>query len=113
MTKDNQSTTAVLPDPDERVVEEVHCCYTNTPIPSIPSWYARVNVRFFSDAARAKHGPLLTPGVQDIAGVNGIGVKEDGIDPDADPSLDVDLDDIELDIEDDAEETEDSVEAEA
>ncbi len=104
MTKDNET----LADPDERVVEEVHCCYTGSSIPSIPSWYARVNVRFFSDAARAKHGPLLTPGVQDIAGVNGI--KDDSIDPDADPSLDVDLDDIELDIDDDTDEADDTAE---
>ena len=80
-------------DADERVVEEVHCIYTGAPIPSIPSWYANVNVRFFCEAAKAK-SPALAAVPLDVASPSV--ALEDG---DVEPALD-DIDDAELDLDD-------------
>jgi hypothetical protein len=80
---------------DERIVEEVHCTECNVPIPSIPGWYASVNVRFTCDACRQKSGrsiaALAPPEVETSRS------SSDG-DSDNDPALDeIDDADIELD----------------
>lgn len=55
MPKDTIETEA-----DEKEVQEVRCALTGVPIPSVPNWYASVNVKFVSDHARQKSGaPLL------------------------------------------------------
>ena len=46
--------TVDLLDADEQEVREVRCSVTGIPIPSIPNWYAHVNVNFVSDHARSK-----------------------------------------------------------
>ncbi len=45
-------------EPDEAPVEEVRCAETSVPLPSIPSWYADVNVKFISQQAARKHNAL-------------------------------------------------------
>ena len=49
----NQATIDVI-DIDEQEVKEVRCSTTGIPIPTIPNWYAQVNVKFVSDHARSK-----------------------------------------------------------
>lgn len=84
-------------DPEERAVEEVHCIVCNVPIPSIPSWYAQVNVRFTCDNCRQKSStkdaalPLADLDAPRAADADG----------EAEPALDELEEDI--DIEDDAE----------
>ncbi|MCX6365232.1 MAG: hypothetical protein NTX57_00765 [Armatimonadetes bacterium] len=46
--------TVDLLEADEHEVKEVRCSSTGIPIPSIPNWYAQVNVNFVSDHARSK-----------------------------------------------------------
>lgn len=41
-------------EPVERDVQEVRCAETGVPLPSIPSWYAKVRVKFISDAVRQR-----------------------------------------------------------
>ena len=41
-------------DPMEQAVEEAHCGECNTPMPSIPGWYAQVRVKFTCDNCRQK-----------------------------------------------------------
>ncbi len=93
MATETNSPTATL-DPDERIVEEVHCIYTGAPIPAIPSWYANVNVRFFCEAAKAK-SPALA------AAINPLDAPSAASDNDSDvePALD-DIDDAELELDD-------------
>jgi hypothetical protein len=54
-------TVPVLNEPDERIVEEVHCSECGVPIPAIPGWYAAVNVRFTCDTCRQKSPKLAAP----------------------------------------------------
>lgn len=82
-------------DPDERIVEEVHCIYTGAPIPAIPSWYANVNVRFFCEAAKAK-SPALAAAVPLDAALPSSALDADG---DVEPALD-EIDDAELELDD-------------
>lgn len=93
---------------DERIVEEVHCIECNVPIPSLPGWYATVNVRFTCDSCRQKAGrnlaaALAVPEVEPRTAASGLA---DG-DIDLEPALD-EIDDVELDIDD----TEPEMEAE-
>lgn len=44
---------------DEEDVQEVRCQVTGVPIPSVPSWYASVRVKFVSDHGRGKSTPVL------------------------------------------------------
>lgn len=46
---------------DEQVVTEVHCAESGLPIPSIPAWYATVNVKFVSEAYRQKSPRAAAP----------------------------------------------------
>ena len=87
-------------DPDERIVEEVHCIYTGVPISSIPSWYANVNVRFFSEAAKPK-SPALAPAPIEVP----VAATEDGDESEA--PLEDDIDDLEIDEADLDDETDD------
>ena len=94
-------------DPDERIVEEVHCIECGVPISAIPSWYANVNVKFTCDNCRQKSP---RPGQSASALVDGDGVRStDGALGDTDPDLavdDVDIDDAEIDDTDAEAETE-------
>lgn len=84
-------------DPDERIVEEVHCIECGVPISAIPSWYANVNVRFTCDNCRQKSP---RPGQPSAALVDGDGVRstDDALETDPDIAVDdVDIDDTEID----------------
>ncbi|MBC8102773.1 MAG: hypothetical protein H7Z41_09325 [Cytophagales bacterium] len=88
-------------DPDERIVEEVHCIECGVPISAIPSWYANVNVRFTCDTCRQKSPRLGQP----VAAADSDGPRStDGaIGLDADPDLaidDAEIDDAELGVDD-------------
>ena len=75
-------------DPDEKVVEEVHCVDCGAPIPAIPAWYAQVRVRFTCDTCRQKSPRLsalpttLTP-ERVVAGADDVepGLDEVVLDP--------------------------------
>jgi hypothetical protein len=89
-------TVPVLNDPDERVVEEVHCSECGVPIPAIPGWYAQVNVRFTCDTCRQKSPKLAAP-VPSADIESPRGALADG-DSDSEPALDdIDVDDLGLD----------------
>ena len=48
----------------EADVQEVRCTVTGVPLPSIPAWYAGVQVKFISDAVRqraTRTGDLAAP----------------------------------------------------
>jgi hypothetical protein len=53
--------TTTPTEPDERPVEEVHCAESNVPLPSIPAWYATVDVKFVSNNVRKSNA--LTAGL--------------------------------------------------
>lgn len=76
---------------DERPVEEVRCAETGVPLTAIPAWYATVNVKFVSNAAKkasANYNNLLAGDVDGRAAVS---------DPDAEPALeDLEIDELEL-----------------
>lgn len=86
---------------DERPVEEVRCSETGIPLTAIPAWYATVNVKFVSNAAKKSaasyQNALLAAELEGRAG--------GGIDGDAEPALDdieideLELEDIEVDVE--------------
>jgi hypothetical protein len=83
-------------DPDERIVEEVHCVECGVPISAIPSWYANVNVRFTCDTCRQKSPRLGQPAPASLT--DGEGARSSDID--LDPELagdDVEIDDAEMD----------------
>jgi len=86
-------------DPDERIVEEVHCIECGVPISAIPSWYANVNVKFTCDTCRQKSPRLGQPAPASLA--DGDSPRGDGaLGVDIDPDLavdDVDVDDTESD----------------
>jgi|GEM_PF-987123 hypothetical protein len=93
-------------DPDEKVVEEVHCAECGVPMTAIPNWYATVRVKFTCDTCRTKSPRGVASAPVPVAPV-----------VDTDSAVDVDLDteeeddaedaDVALDIEDEVEESED------
>ena len=100
LTKPTTTATSTV-DPEERPVEEVHCCYTGVPIPAIPSWYANVKVNFYSEAAKKSAGIGL-PSISDLdstrlreSAVEGEEGEESEIGED-----EIELDDIEIDMDD-------------
>ncbi len=91
---------------DERPVEEVRCIYNGTPIVTIPSWYAGVKVKFFSEASRKATAAAISLAELE-AGRLRDGVDTDTDDEDgADLDADLELEDVEIEIEDDTEEPE-------
>lgn len=93
--------TIELIDADELDVKEVRCALSGLPIPAIPNWYANVNVRFVSDAARTKSAAAraaeyIEP--EEEAAIDDTGdISLDDIDED------IAIDDIEIDLDDDVE----------
>lgn len=91
---------------DENEVAEVRCSESGVPLPTIPSWYANVRVKFISEAVRQKsQRTMILPA--SLAEVDRrTAVVADG-DEDADaaePALDDEVvDDLVIDIEGDAE----------
>ncbi len=91
-----QNTT----DPDEVEVEEVHCAECNVPMPAIPAWYAKVNVKFTCDNCRQKSPGRLAAAPAAAADENTSAVS--GVDLDLEGAEDADEDaDAEME-EDDA-----------
>lgn len=81
-------------EPDERVVEEVHCSECGLPIPTIPNWYANVHVKFTCDLCRQK-SPRLAASVVAADSDTRASSQEDG---EIEPALDeIEVDDIEMD----------------
>ena len=106
-------------EPDEAEVEEVRCSETGVPLPSIPAWYANVNVKFISQQAAKKHGainPALlpdadsrTPALDSEGEAEPAALDSEG---EAEPALDeIELDEIELDDADIADEADSADEA--
>ncbi|MDX1931665.1 MAG: hypothetical protein SFU56_03585 [Capsulimonadales bacterium] len=84
---------------DERPVEEVRCAETGVPLSAIPAWYATVNVKFVSNAAKkaaASYNNMVASELEGRAPIDG----------EAEPALeDIEIDELELEeIEPDAEE---------
>ena len=77
---------------DERPVEEVRCAETGVPLTAIPAWYATVNVKFVSNAAKkasANYNALLAGDAEARGGA---------VDGEAEPALDeIEIDELELD----------------
>ena len=93
------STTGAV-DPDERIVEEVHCIECGVPISAIPSWYANVNVRFTCDTCRQKSPRLGQPAPASLSDGDGPRSTDGALGVDIDPDLavdDVEIDDAEID----------------
>jgi hypothetical protein len=87
-------------DPDERIVEEVHCIECGVPISAIPSWYANVNVKFTCDTCRQKSPRLGQPAPASLADGDSPRGADGALGVDIDPDLavdDVDVDDTESD----------------
>ncbi|GAB4464694.1 MAG: hypothetical protein OHK0029_34880 [Armatimonadaceae bacterium] len=82
---------------DERVVEEVHCSECGLPIPTIPNWYATVNVKFTCDACRQKGPRLGTPLALDPEARASSEEDSDGpaLDEEAEGEDDIDTEEIE------------------
>lgn len=102
------STTGAV-DPDERIVEEVHCIECGVPISAIPSWYANVNVRFTCDTCRQKSPRLGQPVPASLADGDGPRNTDGALGVDVDPDLavdDVEIDDTDTEIDDADAETE-------
>ncbi|MBC8137270.1 MAG: hypothetical protein H8F28_15430 [Fibrella sp.] len=99
-------TITPLVEEDERPVEEVRCIYNGTPISTIPSWYAGVKVKFFSEASRKATAAAISLAELEAGrlrdGIDSENEDEDGADLDAD----LELEDVEIEIEDDTEEVE-------
>jgi hypothetical protein len=76
---------------DERPVEEVRCAETGVPLSAIPSWYAAVNVKFVSNAAKksnASYNQLLATELENRGAGDG----------EVEPALDeIEIDELELD----------------
>jgi hypothetical protein len=88
-------TVPVMTDPDERIVEEVHCSECDVPISAIPGWYAGVNVRFTCDACRQKSPKIAAAPAAEVEAPRS-GALLDG-DSEIEPALDdIDVEDIEL-----------------
>jgi hypothetical protein len=82
-------------EPDERVVEEVHCSECGLPISTIPNWYANVHVKFTCDLCRQK-SPRLAAAVT-ATETEAARASQDG-DGEIEPAIDeIEVDDIEID----------------
>lgn len=82
-------------EPDERVVEEVHCSECGLPISTIPNWYANVHVKFTCDLCRQKSPRLAAAVVAADVDVRATAQEGDG---EIEPALDeIEVDDIEID----------------
>ena len=96
-------------EPDEKVVEEVHCVECNAPIPAIPAWYAQVRVKFTCDTCRQK-SPRLAAALPTAAlGTERVAAVADDVEPGLDdvaldPEIADDLDVDEPDTDDTADE---------
>lgn len=83
-------------EPDERVVEEVHCSECGLPIPTIPNWYANVHVKFTCDLCRQK-SPRLAASMVAAEADSARSSSGEG-DGEIEPALDeIEVDDIEMD----------------
>ena len=107
LTKPTTTATTTV-DPDERPVEEVHCTYTGVPIPAIPSWYANVKVKFYSEVAK-KNAGIGLPSISDLDSNR---LRESAVDGEENEDGEIgedeiELDDIEIDLEEDTEAIED------
>jgi hypothetical protein len=81
-------------EPDERVVEEVHCSECGLPISTIPNWYANVHVKFTCDLCRQKSPRLAASAATADAEVVRASGEGDG---EIEPALDeIEVDDIEI-----------------
>jgi hypothetical protein len=96
-------------DPDERVVEEVHCIECGAPISAIPSWYATVRVKFTCDVCRQK-SPRLGQSVAAAAAAEPEAARDPALLGEVDGDDDLALEDAE--IEDDADVSLDEAEVE-
>ena len=101
-------TTLSAVDDNERPVEEVRCTYTGVPIPTIPSWYAGVKVKFFSEASR-KTASTISLAELEAGRLRGDGDGDDDDTSDLDADLELDDVDADLEIEDDTEDIEPDV----
>lgn len=101
LTKPTTTATTTI-DPDERPVEEVHCYFTGVPIPAIPSWYANVKVKFYSDVAK-KNAGIGLPALSDLDSTRLRESAVDGEENEDGNEDEIELDDIEIDLEEDAE----------
>ncbi len=82
-------------EPDERVVEEVHCSECGLPISTIPNWYANVHVKFTCDLCRQKSPRLAASVAADTESARASSTDGDG---ESEPALDeIEVDDIEID----------------
>ncbi len=83
-----------MTDPDEVEVEEVHCAECNVPMPAIPAWYAKVNVRFTCDNCRQKSPGRLAAAPaaaeESATAVSGVDLDLDGAE-DADEDVDAEM----------------------
>jgi hypothetical protein len=89
-------------EPIEQNVEEVHCVDCGVPMPSIPGWYAGVNVRFSCDACRQKSPRLNALPAVDSAPLRSAVVADTDAEPileDADLEADA-VEDIDVDVDD-------------
>ena len=90
-------------EPDEAPVEEVRCSETLVPLPSIPAWYANVNVKFISQEAARKRG-AINPALLPDADARPSALEADA---ESEPALEeIELEEIELDDPEAAEEEE-------
>jgi len=84
-----------MTDPDEVEVEEVHCAECNVPMPAIPAWYAKVNVKFTCDNCRQKSPGRLAAApaaAEEPTAVSGVDLDLDAAeDEDADADADAEL----------------------
>ena len=87
---------------DERPVEEVYCAETGVPLTAIPNWYASVNVRFVSNAAKKQAAGYGNASTDD--GIVGRPPGDGEVDGEA-ALEEIELDEIEIDeLETEAEE---------
>ena len=90
-------------DQDEQEVAEVRCSESGVPLPTIPSWYANVRVKFISEAVRQKsqrQTPLPASLAESDIRVNR-GVDDE--DAEVEPALDEEIEDVAIDLEVDPE----------
>jgi len=99
MTMPSATTATPAIEQDERPVEEVRCSESGVPLPSIPAWYATVDVKFVSNSVRKSNA--LTAGLLNEADAPRAAAETDA---ELEPALDeIDVDDIELEDEPDIE----------
>ena len=88
-------------EPDEKVVEEVHCVECGAPIPAIPAWYAQVRLKFTCDTCRQKSPrlsalPTAALAPESVVAADDVesGLDDVALDPEIADDLEVDEPDV-------------------